>query len=93
MAVLSYLYPGAFFNASFVVFMTGYHLLQRTFCCLTGKAIRRRIFLPILKECGKCRNYNSGIGVSSSTSHQNQPKPPRSAFHRRSRESLFHEKT
>jgi hypothetical protein len=27
MAVRSYLYPGAFFNASFVVFMTGYHLL------------------------------------------------------------------
>jgi len=26
-AVWSYLYPGAFFNASFVVFMTGYHLL------------------------------------------------------------------
>src|ERR1700730_6860550 len=26
-AVRSYLYPGAFFNASFVVFITGYHLL------------------------------------------------------------------
>jgi hypothetical protein len=27
MALRSYLCPGAFFNASFVVFMTGYHLL------------------------------------------------------------------
>jgi hypothetical protein len=40
MVVRSYLYPGAFFNASFVVFMTGYHLLLSLVLNWTAQSIR-----------------------------------------------------
>ena len=50
LAVRSNLYPGAFFNASFVVFMTGYHLLVSLVLNCTALKWTLRSFSPIPRK-------------------------------------------
>ena len=66
-AVWSYLNPAAFFNASFVVFMTGYHLLLSLVLELDGIEGNRDVLRAYSKEPADA-NESTAIFTSRSTS-------------------------